>query len=129
MLEHAAVMVFVPVSDVAAARRFYVGTLGFTVTDESPFALVVDANGTMMRLTPVPDFQPQPFTVVGWSVPDISATVEALASLGVTFTRYDSMEQDSSGIWEAPGGDRVASFTDPDGNTLSLTTFASPLPA
>jgi hypothetical protein len=42
----------------------------------------------------------------------------------VRFSRYDSMEQDDVGIWTTPGGDRVAWFKDPDGNTLSLTTFA-----
>jgi catechol 2,3-dioxygenase-like lactoylglutathione lyase family enzyme len=125
MLGRAPIIAFVPVTDLAVARRFYVDTLGLPVLDESPFALVVDAGGTMLRLTPVADLQPQPFTVVGWSVPDISATVVALTALGVTFTHYDGMDQDASNIWHAPSGDRVAWFTDTDGNTLSLTTFAS----
>ena len=30
-----------------------------------------------------------------------------------------------AGIWTAPSGDKVAWFTDPDGNTLSLTEFAA----
>jgi hypothetical protein len=38
----------------------------------------------------------------------------------VTFTRYDGMNQDDHDVWTAPGGDRVAWFTDPDGNVLSL---------
>jgi catechol 2,3-dioxygenase-like lactoylglutathione lyase family enzyme len=46
-----------------------------------------------------------------------------LAARGVTFTRYEGMDQDGDGVWTAPGGDRVAWFTDPDGNTLSLTQF------
>jgi hypothetical protein len=33
------------------------------------------------------------------------------------------MDQDSDGVWTAPGGDKVAWFTDPDGNVLSLTQF------
>ena len=44
---------------------------------------------------------------------------------GVRFTRYDGMGQDEAGIWTTPSGDRVAWFTDPDGNTLSLTTLAA----
>lgn len=31
------------------------------------------------------------------------------------------MEQDAYGIWQAPGGAKVAWFKDPDGNLLSLT--------
>jgi hypothetical protein len=73
--------------------------------------------------SPVGEFTAQPFTVAGWQVPDIDATVSALAGRGVEFNRYDGMAQDDLGIWTAPGGDRIAWFKDPDGNTLSLTTF------
>jgi catechol 2,3-dioxygenase-like lactoylglutathione lyase family enzyme len=124
-LGSAPIIAFVPVRDIAVARRFYVSTLGLSPTEESPFALVVDANGTMVRITPVPDLQPQPFTIAGWSVPDMESTVDALVSRGVTFNRYAGMEQDARGIWDAPSGDRVAWFADPDGNTLSLTQFAA----
>jgi predicted enzyme related to lactoylglutathione lyase len=123
MLGNAPLIAFVPVRDIDEARRFYVSTLGLAVTEESPFALVVDANGTMLRITPVPDLQPQPFTIAGWAVPDIEATVDALVSVGVSFNRYDGMKQDAKGIWNAPDGGRVAWFADPDGNTLSLTSF------
>jgi catechol 2,3-dioxygenase-like lactoylglutathione lyase family enzyme len=67
----------------------------------------------------------QSFTIAGWRVGDIAATVRALEAKGVRFTRYDGMDQDELGIWTAPGGDKVAWFTDPDGNTLSLTEFAA----
>jgi predicted enzyme related to lactoylglutathione lyase len=33
------------------------------------------------------------------------------------------MEQDEYGIWNAPSGGKIAWFTDPDGNILSLTQF------
>jgi catechol 2,3-dioxygenase-like lactoylglutathione lyase family enzyme len=116
---------FIPVRDLAAARAFYEGTLGLRVTDDTPFALVLDAGGTMLRVTLVPGLETRPFTVAGWSVPDIDAAVRALAGRGVEFTRYDGMTQDELGVWTTPGGDRVAWFSDPDGNTLSLTAFAA----
>lgn len=126
MLGEASFVGFVPVHDPASARAFYEGTLGLHVVEENPAALVLDAHGTMLRITPVPEFAVQPFTIAGWRVPDIQATVRALAARGVAFNRYDGMEQDELGIWTAPSGDRVAWFKDPDGNTLSLTTFTSP---
>lgn len=43
-----------------------------------------------------------------------------LAAAGVTFNRYDGMEQDADGVWTAPGGSRIAWFEDPDGNVISL---------
>jgi catechol 2,3-dioxygenase-like lactoylglutathione lyase family enzyme len=117
-------MGFVPTRDVDRARRFYVDILGFACLEESPFSVVVDAGGTRLRLTPVPELQPQPFTIAGWEVSDIESDVDVLTAAGVTFSRFDEVEQDARGIWLAPGGDRVAWFRDPDGNTLSLTTFA-----
>jgi hypothetical protein len=33
------------------------------------------------------------------------------------------MDQDLNGIWTTPGGDKVAWFTDPEGNNVSLTAF------
>lgn len=97
MLSNAPLIAFVPVRDIDEARGFYVSTLGLPVTEESPFALVVDANGTMLRITPVPELEPQPFTIAGWAVPDIEATVDALVSVGVSFNRYDGMKQDAKG--------------------------------
>jgi len=124
MLEDAELIAFIPVSDLQAARRFYESTLGLRVTDETPFAVVVDANGTMLRLTEVSDLTPQPFTIAGWQVPDIDVTIDALVGRGVTFRHFDSLGQNAKGIWETPGGDLLAWFADPDGNTLSLTSFA-----
>ena len=112
---------FVPVRDTSRARPFYEETLGLSVVDDTPFALVLDAGGTSLRLVAVPELVVQPFTVAGWWVSDVRATVLALAEKGVACMRFDSMEQDDLGVWTAPGGDRVAWFADPDGNTLSLT--------
>lgn len=126
MLGGSAFVAFIPVRDLVTARPFYEQTLGLRVIDETPFALVLDADGTQVRLTPVPDFTPAGFTVAGWTVGDITATVRSLAEAGVTFRRYEGMDQDESGIWTSPSGDRVAWFADPEGNTLSVTAVASP---
>ena len=117
-------MGFVPVRDLSHARPFYEQTLGLTVVEETAVALVLDANGTQLRLTAVPDFRPQPFTIAGWEVADITSTVGSLLERGVVFRRYEGMDQDDLGVWTAPSGDRVAWFADPEDNTLSLTTFA-----
>jgi catechol 2,3-dioxygenase-like lactoylglutathione lyase family enzyme len=86
--------------------------------------LVFDANGTMLRVTPVGKHNPAPFTVLGWEVESIEATVKRLQSAGVEFQRYAGLnENDPLGIWTAPGGARIAWFHDPDGNVLSLTEF------
>ena len=66
---------FVAATDAPRSKVFYRDVLGLPlVSEELPFALVFDANGTMLRVTIVPDFVPAKHTVLGWDVPDIVAT-------------------------------------------------------
>ena len=118
-------MAFAAVTDTARARAFYEGVLGLRlVEDEKPFALVFDVHRTMLRVTPVADHHPAPYTVLGWEVGSIESTVKRLTAAGVVFRRYAGMNDgDALGIWTAPGGARVAWFNDPDGNLLSVTQF------
>lgn len=120
MLAKAPIIAFVAITDAERARRFYEQTLGLMLLQDDAFALVFDANGTMLRLAKVERLSLAPYTVLGWRVPDIAAACARLAAAGVTFERYEGMEQDEAGIWATPGG-YVAWFKDPDGNTLSLT--------
>lgn len=114
---------FVHTTDVARARDFYVDVLGLEFVEDSPFALVVRSRGTMIRVTPVESHTPSPATVLGWSVPDARSTLIELASRGVAPLRFDALDQDEHGIWLSPNGAKVAWFSDPDGNTLSITQF------
>jgi catechol 2,3-dioxygenase-like lactoylglutathione lyase family enzyme len=117
---------FAATTDFARARAFYEGVLGLSLAeDESPFALVFDANGTMLRVTNVGKYAPAEFTVLGWGVESIEATVEQLAAAGVTLLRFPGINDVSpSAIWNAPSGARVAWFHDPDCNVLSVTEFS-----
>jgi catechol 2,3-dioxygenase-like lactoylglutathione lyase family enzyme len=116
---------FAPTTNPAKARAFYEGVLGLRlVADEKPFALVFDANGTMLRVTTVHELKPDPFTVLGWRVENIEETVDRLAAAGVEFNRYKGMnDADPRGIWNSPSGARVAWFKDPDENVLGVTEF------
>ena len=129
MLESSDVIAFVSSTNLARARAFYGGALGLRLVEQTDFACVFDAHGTMLRVTAVGEVARPGYTVLGWSVADIRSTVRAMAGNGVAFTRYDGMPQDADGIWTTPGGDLVAWFGDPDGNTLSLTQFRNTLDA
>jgi catechol 2,3-dioxygenase-like lactoylglutathione lyase family enzyme len=126
MLGSCDLIAFVATTDLDRARAFYEGVLGLAVTERTDFACVFDSGGTMLRVTAVPAVAQPGYTVLGWRVTGITAVVRELAANGVVFSRFDAMDQDEDGIWTTPGGDRVAWFGDPDGNTLSLTEFAPP---
>ena len=124
MLEIGDVIAFTGSTDLNQARVFYEQTLGLRMIEQNDLACVFDANGTMLRVTAVAEVARAGYTVLGWRVSDIAAMVRGLAAQGVVFLRYDGMDQDQSGVWTTPGGDKVAWFTDPDGNVLSLTQFS-----
>ena len=121
MLGSSDLVAFAASADLPRARAFYEGVLGLPVVEQDDFACVFDANGTMLRVTAVREVSPAGYTVLGWRVADIEAVVAGLSARGVAFSRFDGMEQDDNGIWTSPGGSKVAWFTDPDGNVLSLT--------
>ena len=123
MLESSDVVAFAATTDLSRARAFYEQCLGLPLTEQTDFACVFDANGTMLRVTAVPEVPRAGYTVLGWRVTDITAAARDLADRGAVFLRYDGMDQDGDGVWTTPGGDKVAWFADPDGNILSLTQF------
>jgi catechol 2,3-dioxygenase-like lactoylglutathione lyase family enzyme len=121
MLGKTPIIAFIPTRDAAQARTFYEGLLGLRFVSDDRFALVMNANGIMVRIVRVGDFTPAPFTILGWEVEDIHQSVADLTAKGIQFTRYSHFEQSPDGIWTAPGGAKVAWFLDPDGNNLSLS--------
>jgi catechol 2,3-dioxygenase-like lactoylglutathione lyase family enzyme len=116
---------FAATTDLDRAAEFYGTTLGLTLVERNDFACVFDVQGTMLRVTAVSEVASGGYTVLGWRIGDISVAVRALSAAGVRFTRYEGMDQDDDGVWTTPGGDKVAWFTDPDGNVLSLTQFGT----
>ena len=122
-MNKSSIVAFVATRDAQRSRAFYERSLGLRFVSSDDFALVFDVNGTMLRIQKVKDFKPQGFTVLGWKVADIRKVMALLVKQGVAFTRYEGMVQDKEGIWTAPGGAKIAWFSDPDGNILSLTEF------
>jgi catechol 2,3-dioxygenase-like lactoylglutathione lyase family enzyme len=112
---------FVGTRDLDRAEAFYVGLLGLRRMMRDDFAVVAIGDDVRMRITHVPDFKPQPFTVLGWQVQGLDDVMARLVEAGIQFRRFPGMEQDAAGVWRTPGGGRVAWFEDPDGNVLSLS--------
>lgn len=122
MLGSINIVAFVPTRDSEKARAFYEVVLGLRFVKDDGFAVTLNANGIMVRVTKVPPpFTPAPFTILGWQVTNIEKVVGGLQEKGVRFERFGFFKQDELGIWTAPTGDKVAWFKDPDGNILSVS--------
>jgi catechol 2,3-dioxygenase-like lactoylglutathione lyase family enzyme len=109
------------VDDLERAREFYGETLGLEVeVIEGPGLLNIHLPGGRDTLVyPKPDFQPATYTILNFPVDDVEAAVDDLGARGVSFERYDGMEQDEKGISRGPGPE-IAWFKDPAGNILSV---------
>src|SRR5215469_5460429 len=94
MLPSAKIVGFIQVTDRGRAREFYVDVLGLKYVGEDPFALVVESNGTRIRIGEMPGLQPAQFTVLGWEVADMDAAVLDLQSKGVELQKYGLKGQD-----------------------------------
>jgi catechol 2,3-dioxygenase-like lactoylglutathione lyase family enzyme len=123
MLSTAELVCFAATKNPEAAKSFYVNVLGLKLIEDSPFALVFDANGTMLRIQKVQEHTPAKHTTLGWHVADIRREMHELVRKGTRFERYERLSQDDVGIWKSPSGALIAWFLDPDGNGLSLTQF------
>jgi catechol 2,3-dioxygenase-like lactoylglutathione lyase family enzyme len=108
------------VDDVEKAREFYEGTLGLKVSEETGLLTLHLAGDRDTFIYPKPDFTPATYTILNFPVSDIEQAVDELAAKGVRFERYDGFDQDEKGISRGQEGPRIAWFTDPAGNILSV---------
>jgi catechol 2,3-dioxygenase-like lactoylglutathione lyase family enzyme len=111
---------FLVTNDAARCRAFFADTLGFRVLGEDQWALVLEADGRMIRVQKGATHEPRRYTVLGWNVDDVEGAVTRLAAAGVRCEQYGFPGQDARGIMTFPDGARVAWFKDPDGNVLSV---------
>jgi catechol 2,3-dioxygenase-like lactoylglutathione lyase family enzyme len=116
-------IVFLATANAERSRAFYERVLELAFVADEPPALVFRVGDRMLRIQKVERVQATQYTALGWAVSDIRQAVRDLNSAGITFQRYQGMNQDGDGIWQAPSGALIAWFQDPDGHVLSLTQF------
>ena len=105
--------VWLPVEDIERSLSFYKETLGLAVRDHNEEWAEVDADGLTIGLNASDSETPGPDggAVIAFRPQDgLESAVEGLQDRGVDF---------AGGISEHPWG-RIASFHDPDGNSLQL---------
>jgi catechol 2,3-dioxygenase-like lactoylglutathione lyase family enzyme len=114
----AGILIWTEAQRFPAMRRFYVETLGLTPRSDRPgfVSFVLDAEHDVRVSISVHDAVAGPSrdplrVMLNLRVEDIDAEHRHLLDCGVEFTRPPEREE-----W----GGRVATFHDPDGNTLQL---------
>src|SRR2546428_10941730 len=107
------VIAFVATKQPERAKLFYSKTLGLRLVADTPFAIVFDAGGTMLRISKVGPLTPAPYTVLGWKVPNIRVTLHHLTRGGANFERHKGIPQEEVGIWTPRGGEKAYRCTGP----------------
>src|SRR5579872_4840475 len=103
ILEFAKPVIVICTRDRARAAAFYRETLRLVMTSEDNFAAVFNVGGIALRVSTVADFVPHEHTILGFNVPDVTATVKTLREKGITFSKYNGFSQDELGILTVPG--------------------------
>ena len=109
------------VNDVQKAKEFYGQTLGLEVSEAHGLLELHIAGGTKILMYPKENHTPATFTILNFPVADIEQAVDELTRRGVRFESYNEggLVTDDKGIFRG-GGPKIAWFTDPAGNILSV---------
>jgi catechol 2,3-dioxygenase-like lactoylglutathione lyase family enzyme len=109
------------VDDVQKAKEFYGQTLGLDVSEANGLLELHIAGGTHILMYPKENHTPATFTILNFPVADIEQAVDELTRRGVRFESYNEgdLVTDDKGISRG-GGPKIARFTDPAGNILSV---------
>jgi len=121
MLQNFPFYAYIPAKDVARARRFYEGKLGFRPKQEIAGGVVYEfGDKTACFLYPTPNAGTSRASQAFWQVDDVEREVADLKTRGVELENYDMPGNKSpSGVVEA-GGAKAAWFKDSEGNILAI---------
>ena len=117
MFEHTRAFSGFSVDDIPRAKQFYGETLGLRVSEEHGMLTLHIAGDRETLIYPKDDHTPATFTILNFPVDDIDAAVDQLTARGVSFERYDDV--DEKGVFRK-AGPPIAWFKDPAGNILSV---------
>ena len=122
MLGDKEVVATISVKDLAAARKFYEGTLGLKVLSAQGAEAVTYQSGVAKLIVYRSQYAgSNKATAANFLVgKDIEKIVQGLADRGVPFEHYDIPQMTRTGHIHAIGDFKTAWFKDPDGNIIAL---------
>ncbi len=112
------------VDDIAKAKQFYGDTLGIAINKMPEMHGILKlhiAGSNPIVIYAKPNHVPATFTILNFPVNNVADAVTQLTQRGVQFIIYNepNFKTDQQGIFHG-GGPKIAWFTDPAGNILSV---------
>src|SRR5216684_3649498 len=122
MLKNARIVPYIPVADVARARKFYEEKVGLKPKEEYAGGVIYECGkGSWVFMYPSPAAGTSKASTAFWAVDDVAAEVAALKSRGVVFEEYDRPGIKTVNGIATGGGAKTAWFKDSEGNILALS--------
>src|SRR5438477_5050510 len=122
MLKQSRIVPYIPVADVARARKFYEDKIGLTPKEEYAGGVIYECGrGSWVFMYPSPGAGTSKASTAFWSVDDVAAEVAALKARGVVFEEYDMPGIKMENSIASGGGAKTAWFKDSEGNILAIS--------
>jgi len=122
VLKDAALVPYIPVSDVARARRFYEQKVGLKPKEEYAGGVIYECGeGSWVFMYPSAGAGTSKASTAFWSVEDVAAEVRELKARGVVFEEYDMHGIKTVNSIATAGGAKTAWFKDSEGNFLAIS--------
>ena len=122
MLKDAAIVPYIPVRDVARARKFYEEKVGLKPAQEYAGGVVYECGkGSRVFMYPSPGAGTSMASTAFWAVDDVEAEVDELKTRGVVFEEYNMPGLKTVNSIATGGGAKTAWFKDSEGNILAIS--------
>ena len=122
VLKNAAIVPYIPVSDVARARKFYEQKVGLKPKEEYAGGVTYECGkGSWVFMYPSAGAGTSKASTAFWAVDDVTAEVAELKARGVVFEEYDMPGIKTVNSIATAGGAKTAWFKDSEGNILAIS--------
>jgi len=122
MVRNAPIIPYIPVADVARARKFYEEKVGLKPKQEYAGGVIYECgNGSWVFMYPSPGAGTSKASTAFWAVDDVVAEVAELKARGVTFEEYNIPGIKMENSIATGGGAKTAWFKDTEGNILAVS--------
>ena len=125
MLKNARIVPYIPVANVARARKFYEEKIGLRAREEYAGGVIYECgDGSWVFMYPSAGAGTSRASTAFWAVDDVEAEVAALRARGVVFEEYDMPGLKTKNGIASAGGAKTAWFKDTEGNILAISQRA-----
>ncbi len=122
MLQDSPLIPYIPVSNVARARKFYEEKIGLKPKEEYAGGVVYEfGKGSWVFMYPSPGAGTNRASTAFWAVEDVATEVSELKKRGVVFEEYDGPGIKTVDSIATGGGAKTAWFKDSEGNIMAIS--------